>query len=721
MSRFLQTRGRPKGQRRLPLLSILTLLVATIGSMGVWIDTSVASAAGTTTNATVRFDFEDGTTQGWGTAWGNGVAVTNTTYRAYTGRHSLAVKLSATVGYPAIGQTTALAGMTPGSGVTYHVYAPNTSTVAITPFVDDSAWNETFGTTTTLVKGWNTLTFTIPADLTDVKRVGLEIENDAGWGGVLDVDAVATTASNAGGAPTTTSTSAASASSSSATKVSTTSTTISARTTTISTTSSTSMATAATSSSTGETTGPTYYVSRSGNNSDGQSWATAWNELDQVQWSELGPGATLVIDGGSTACPSNYDFSNHAVNRPGLQCGMLYTTPLTVGASGSSTSPITIQLATTPGRNGTAVFFGGRASALPYCDQQGYTQQGTPNSAGISIIGQHNIVVDGEHRSGMMIYGALTGVSLRSDSTSFVTLRNLEIFDNGVAETWSYGWKSDNPGIWLDGHDITIDRDLIHDNGQDEIQDGYTGPINNGSHAALSNIVVENSWLYVHRDHPLWPGYGFNAGSQEVASQNCTHVDGIQIWGGGLHQQGLTIQHDVFGPLIAQGVYPGDQDAASFDHVTISDTLFLDPSEHSIIGDSIASDPSTPGTWVIDHVTSFLTNPPVTGTGSNGKVDLAGSGHALTNSIFQNGYFYTASALADASGNIWSGGDPVPGASNVSPQFVGPLPTTNTPSYAQLVSINFTPQCTGCAGKGASLHSVQDLLNLMDAENASAP
>lgn len=466
-------------------------------------------------------------------------------------------------------------------------------------------------------------------------------------------------------------------------------------------------------------TRPTFYVSRSGDNRDGRTWATAWNEFDQVRWSELEPGSTLVIDGGRTPCPSNYDFVNHAVDRPGLQCGMLYRTPLVVQVSGARAAPLTIRLASEPGRDGTVVIFGGRQTMLPYCDQQDYDPIGGANAAGIAIRGRSNILVDGRHRSGIMIYGALTGVDLLSDATSFVTLRNLEIFDNGIAERWSYGWKSDNPGVWLAGHDITIDRDLIHDNGQDEIQDGYTGAAS--GHAPLADIAITQSWLYGRRGHPLWPGYGFNAGSQDVAWQDCTHADGLQIWGGGLHQRRLDIQHDVFGPLLAQGVYPGDQDVASFDDVVIANTLFVNLLAHSVAGDPVAADPSTPGRWIIDQVTSYMTRQPTPGMRDHGGMDLAGAGHVLINSIFQNGYFSDSTRFASARGNLWSGGEPAPGGANIDPQFAGPLPATNAPTYAQLVAADFTPRCARCAGKGASLHRVGDLLEQIDALNAVDP
>ncbi|HEX5415272.1 MAG TPA: hypothetical protein VFZ25_06385, partial [Chloroflexota bacterium] len=46
--------------------------------------------------------------------------------------------------------------------------------------------------------------------------------------------------------------------------------------------------------------GTTYFVSKLGSNGDGRSWATAWNELDQIKWNTVRPGDTIVLDGGQT-------------------------------------------------------------------------------------------------------------------------------------------------------------------------------------------------------------------------------------------------------------------------------------------------------------------------------------------------------------------------------------------------------------------------------------
>src|SRR5262245_44051850 len=201
------------------------------------------------------------------------------------------------------------------------------------------------------------------------------------------------------------------------------------------------------------TTGTTYYVSKNGNNADGRSWATAWNELNQINWGVVQPGDTILLDGGSSQ--------------------MIYTTSLTVGKSGTSTAPITIRLAGEAGRNGKAAIFGGRSTPLPACDQASYSYQTSGVRSDGIIIGAYSwIVIDGVKRSGLAIYGHNGhGVRFLSGSSSNITVRNAEIYDNGTAYQSSGAWYPDQKGIELAGVNHTFERLLIHDNGQDAFQD----------------------------------------------------------------------------------------------------------------------------------------------------------------------------------------------------------------------------------------------------------
>jgi len=42
-----------------------------------------------------------------------------------------------------------------------------------------------------------------------------------------------------------------------------------------------------------------YYVSKNGNNSDGLSWTSSWNEMNQINWANINPGDTIWLAGGT--------------------------------------------------------------------------------------------------------------------------------------------------------------------------------------------------------------------------------------------------------------------------------------------------------------------------------------------------------------------------------------------------------------------------------------
>jgi hypothetical protein len=453
--------------------------------------------------------------------------------------------------------------------------------------------------------------------------------------------------------------------------------------------------------------GRSWYVSKLGSGADGLSWATAWNELNRINWSAVHPGDSVVVDGGPISCGSEYGFANHTPgNRPGESCGMLYATTLTVGKSGTASQPITVKLAQEAGRNGTAVLFGGRGSMLPYCGQSSYN--GSPGLSAMLYVGSYqHVIFDGVHRSGFMLYGAQNGVRFASDSAAFITLRNMEIFDNGVATTLGDGrFNSDNPGVWLRGHDLTFERLLVHDNGQDDFQDATHGA------GTLNNLTWRDSWIYFSRENPRYPGYGFSFNGPQIdpsgRDTGCQHVDGIQIWGGGT-QSGLTVDHVVFGPLLNQGFYPSDDGITTYNNLTIANTLFLDVASHNLITDNPVYG------WNLDRVTIFATQ---------GGIELptnTSGANAFTNSIKYGGYVYMPNWKGTQSGNITYGGDNLFGLAPTNPQFVGPVPTSQHPPFAQLRGADFTPRCGSCAGKGSAVVSVRSLLERIDGLNGNRP
>jgi hypothetical protein len=435
-----------------------------------------------------------------------------------------------------------------------------------------------------------------------------------------------------------------------------------------------------------------FFISRSGNNSNGRSWATAWSELADIDWSLVGPDSIIVIDGGTTRCPSPYGFVG---TRPGVECGMEYDTTLRVQASGSPGHPLIIRLSSEPGHDGTAVFFGGRETPLPYCHQQDYTAEAV-RDFGIVVGAKHDVVIDGGHRSGIMVYGAVWGVRVSSPRAARLTFKRMEVFDNGSIVKIADGYNSDQEGFSLaGGTDMVFWGNLIHDNGQDGVQDEHRPP------GSLDGLTFDTNWIFNRRENPLYPGYPFN----EPQATGCTHSDAIQLFSGGPNESGLTITHSILGPLVNQGLYPGDGGTgATWNDVTVSDSLLL------AISHNVISDDPVQG-WVLRDDTLFA---------PQGGFEIPGSGHnSIRGTIKYGGYVKTHPWLGNARKNVWYRGDPLPGASkHANPRFValppGPYPAT----YTAYAGADFTPRCGVC--RGSSLHTLRNILRRIDSYRSPA-
>jgi hypothetical protein len=332
-----------------------------------------------------------------------------------------------------------------------------------------------------------------------------------------------------------------------------------------------------------------YYVSRFGDNRDGLSWETAWNELDQIDWEVVDPGDTILLDGG--------------------RFEMVYSSQLTVAKSGVYRMPITIRMATESGRNGQVVIFGGRSTPLPYCHQSDYVlQTDGVGKTGILIDSASWIVIDGTRWSGIVIHGHNEhGIELTLGSDN-ITMRNIEVYDNGTAKRRGLGWNPDSAGIFFSGSNLTFERFIVHDNGQDAFQSG----------GGNENFLLRQSWLYNSRRHP----------TVDESFNYCSHTDGMQIYNGG-RQSGFLIEHSIIGPGFTNGLILGSisqsrQTYAVIDDVTLRDVLLTKAADNNIL-----SYPNTqPKGWILDHVTVDC---------SNTKYEclyLTGSDHRVTNSIF---------------------------------------------------------------------------------------
>jgi hypothetical protein len=418
--------------------------------------------------------------------------------------------------------------------------------------------------------------------------------------------------------------------------------------------------------------GATYYVSKSGSGADGRSWPTAWKELDQIDWNGIGPGDTILLDGGPTK--------------------MVYTTSLVAAKSGTDTAPILIQRATDPGHDGQVVIFGGRTAPLVcgHADRYVFQTEGVRES-GVDFRDSRHVVLDGMKWRGIAIYGHnLHGVRLGRGSSDD-TIRNVEIFDNGKAvynpaRKW---WNSDQPGVGLSGMGHVFERDIIHDNGQDAFQSG----------GGLGRLTIRRCWLFNGRPHPDRPTLAYNY---------TMHSDGIQVYGGGA-QSGVLIEESIFGPGLMQGTILGQVStsgrAARVDDVTIRNCLFLNMTNASIMGYPQVKSRN----WTIDHVTAYMTR-----TNPDGKARtnlfLEGPGHRITDSIFYGSVQWLPDGAATR-GNVQFHSAGARIGDSVDPQFVAAPAHESQPDLPTLIKSDFALRPGSAAqGKGSSITSVAQLL-----------
>ena len=129
-----------------------------------------------------------------------------------------------------------------------------------------------------------------------------------------------------------------------------------------------------------------YYVDKdAGGSNNGSSWTNAWESFSDINWSVIGPGDIVYISGG----PS----------------GKTYTSGLSIGASGTSGSPVTITKGIDANHNGNVILSGS-------------------GGTGIILNNHHDVVI-----SNLMLNGWGTAVSLdggTSNATYNIVLDNLD-------------------------------------------------------------------------------------------------------------------------------------------------------------------------------------------------------------------------------------------------------------------------------------------------------
>ena len=432
----------------------------------------------------------------------------------------------------------------------------------------------------------------------------------------------------------------------------------------------------------------TYYVSKNGDNANGRSWATAWNELANINWSVVQPGDTILLDGGGQS--------------------MTYTTTLTIGKSGIQTAPITIERSTDVGHNGHVVLFGG-GSPLPYCGQTNYVYQKPLLQHGVVVGSSSWIVLDGMNWDGISVYGYNDDGVEMAGGPSNDTLRHLEIYENGAIVQRGGTWSPDNSehGVYLTGSNLTFEYMNIYDNSADDFDTGEAPGVN--------NVTINYSWMHVTRESPLTQGLPFN---------DCTHQDGYQIYNGGV-QKHLLIENSVVGPGLGENFILGQSpnsahDLAVVDDVTLRNVLSIGK-DRNILGYPQVLETG----WVIDHVTAVTQGSGISG-GTYVALFLQGSNNTVTNSIFYGGLIYLPDGLVKADGNCqWqtTGDTSALGGQTVDPQFATDISSYNySTTLATAANANYAlrPAST-CKRAGSSITSVKSFLQNVGGMTTPAP
>lgn len=399
-----------------------------------------------------------------------------------------------------------------------------------------------------------------------------------------------------------------------------------------------------------------FYVSKLGSNADGRSWETAWSEMDQVDWTIIEPGATILLDGGAEQ--------------------MVYTSTLKPATNGSADAPITIRLAEEPGRDGQVLISGGRPYDLPYCDQPDFVKpEGDALRNAIRFENVAWVVVDGRKWRGIVITDTdRHGIELKPD-TDHITLRNIEIYDIGFGKEGDDGAYPNGTGITLDGTNHTFERLIIHDNGHDALQSRAD---------TLDSLTVRQSWLYNSVPHPEITDQAFNY---------CTHSDALQIYDGGVVEN-IAFYDTILGPGFTNTVILGDK-VVNVNRVLFDNVLFLKGAENNVSAHSTAT--IEVHDWTLRNVTVFSPNEPYN------AITFKGDDLTIVDSIFLGGHINIPNTEPTVSGNCQWGTTGNRIGEEVDPDFVSALPDPFSVD-------NYQPRAAACVGKGATIFTLDDLL-----------
>lgn len=180
-------------------------------------------------------------------------------------------------------------------------------------------------------------------------------------------------------------------------------------------------------------TGNSYYVdSAVGSSGDGESWATAWKTLADIQWASVLSNSTIYLSGGADGGSKTYSGA------------------LTIAKDVGPNSPIVLRRGTTAGHTGTPVLDGGGSQAtgitftsaarnvtVDGLEIKGYTAQAISVGSGASFIRINNCSIQMNNTAG-------TNRGVRFNGTADCALTNCAISEAGNSDSVGELLRSEN-------------------------------------------------------------------------------------------------------------------------------------------------------------------------------------------------------------------------------------------------------------------------------------
>lgn len=293
--------------------------------------------------------------------------------------------------------------------------------------------------------------------------------------------------------------------------------------------------------------GANWYVDKDATGSaNGTSWANAWKSFSAVVWGTSGvkAGDTLYISGGTSS--------------------KTYTETLTVGASGTAASPISIRPGLDPGHNGivtwdfNALGDSGTGSAISMNGRSYIRVDGNVN-------GERHIVIKNLRN----ILNEYVGIAIAADSSRGVTLTYLAIsnVNNGV-KLWS-------------STEITVNYNILQGRGD-----------------AVASMVASSGSSAVNRFHDNLVEILFNTSVPPGGSGYYAGPDGLQCGGN------ISIYNNLF-KVTRTSLYTSQQHPDSIQ--TTGDDVRIYNNEFVNIGDSaidrgLYADQTPNNIWIYNNV-----------------------------------------------------------------------------------------------------------------------